>query len=73
MLGTSVGKSGVDNPGTLVVDDVGTDFSDLFGGAAEVEPVVLNLEVFAERDEDVGCKEEGVFGRVGDGFDAREV
>lgn len=68
-----MGEGSVDTPRTFVVDDVCADFADLFGGAAEVEPVVLDLEVFAERDKDGGGDGEGVFGRVGDGLDARDV
>ncbi len=42
----------VDDPGALVVLDVGADLANGLGGAVGVEVVVLHLEVFAEGDED---------------------
>lgn len=53
----------VDDPAALVVLDVGADFADDLGGAVGVEVVVLDLEVFAEGDEDVV----GLFEIVGRG------
>lgn len=58
----------VDEPSALVVEDVGADLADQLGGAVAVEVVVLDLEVLAEREEDV--ERRLVRGRVGD---AREV
>ena len=46
------GQGGVDVPRALVVEDVSTDLANHFGGAVAVEIVVLDLEVFAERNED---------------------
>ena len=43
----------VDEPATLVVEDVGSDLSDEFRSTVAVEEVVLDLEVLAEREEDV--------------------
>lgn len=45
-------EHGIDAPRTFVIDDVRPDFPDLFGRAGIIEPVVLDLEVFAEREED---------------------
>lgn len=46
-------ESLVDNPRAFVVLDVGANLSDCFWGAVCVEIVVLDLKVFAQRDEDV--------------------
>jgi hypothetical protein len=46
-------ECGVDAPRTLVVHDVGADLADLFWRSGKVEVVVLDLEVLAEREEDV--------------------
>ncbi|KND93990.1 hypothetical protein TOPH_01615 [Tolypocladium ophioglossoides CBS 100239] len=43
----------VDEPGALVVLDVGADLANVLGQAKVVEEVVLDLEVLAEGDEDV--------------------
>jgi hypothetical protein len=48
-----VGERRVDAPGALVVQDVRADLANLLGGAGKVEVVVLDLEVLAEREEDV--------------------
>lgn len=45
----------VDQPGALVVLDVGADLANVLGQAKVVEVVVLDLEVLAEGDEDVLC------------------
>ena len=73
LFGCSVGESSVDTPGTFVIDNVGTNFTDLFGSTAEVGPVILDLEVLAQGDEDVRRNGERIFGRVGDRFDPRDV
>lgn len=55
----------VDDPAALIVLDVGADLADDLRGAVGVEVVVLDLEVFAEGDEDaVGLLE---VGRGGEG------
>lgn len=43
----------VNEPRALVVLDIGADLANVLGETKVVEVVVLNLEVFAERDEDV--------------------
>ena len=68
-----MGKGSVDTPRTFVIDNVGTNFTDLFGSTAEVEPVILDLEVLAQGDKDVRRDGERIFGRVGDRFDPRDV
>ena len=46
-------ECGVDAPRTLVVHDVRADLSYLFWRSGKVEVVVLDLEVLAEREEDI--------------------
>ena len=46
-------ESLIDEPRAFVVQDVGADLADGFGAAVGVEVVVLDLEVFAQRDQDV--------------------
>src|ERR1700722_922814 len=55
LRGRGVRKSDVDAPLALVIDDVRADLPDLLWGATIVEKVVLDLEVFPERDEDREC------------------
>lgn len=52
----------VDEPGALVVLDVGADLANVLGQAEVVEVVVLDLEVLAEGDEDVLCGLEVLWG-----------
>lgn len=52
LLRRTDGESSVDAPRTLVIDDVRSDLADLLRRARKIEKVVLDLEVFAERDED---------------------
>ena len=51
--GARVREGRVDAPRALVVQDVRADLADLLGRARKVEVVVLDLEVLAERQEDV--------------------
>jgi hypothetical protein len=51
-----VRECGVDAPRTLVVHDVSANLTDLFWCSCIVKVVVLDLEVLAERDEDIAGK-----------------
>jgi len=55
LRGRGVHKGDVDAPRALVIDDVRANFPDLLRGAAIVEKVALDLEIFPERDEDREC------------------
>jgi len=46
-------ESDVDQPTALVVQDIGSDLSNLFRGSVTVEVIVLYLEVLSHGDEDV--------------------
>lgn len=46
-------KGLVDQPGALVVLDIGTDLADDLGLAVAVEVVILDLEVLAEGQENI--------------------
>jgi len=48
-----VRECGVDAPRTLVVHDVSANLTDLFWRSGKVKVVVLDLEVLAEREEDI--------------------
>lgn len=52
LLGSSDRERGVDAPRALVVNDVRPDLANLLRCACEVQVVVLDLEVLAERKED---------------------
>ena len=58
-IGTREGR--VDAPRALVVHDVCTDLANLLWRPRIVEVVVLDLEVLAERDENVQCNLEEVW------------
>jgi len=68
LFGRSFCKRDIDQPTTFVVQDVGTDFTDLFGSSIAVEVIVLYLEVLSHGDENV----EG-FLECGRRSDARHV
>lgn len=53
LLGSSNSEGLVDKPRALVVLDVGTDLANVLGETKVVKIVVLDLEVFAERDKDI--------------------
>lgn len=53
LLGGGLVKSLVDQPGALVVLNIGTDLADDLGLAVAVEVVILDLEVLAEGQENI--------------------
>lgn len=53
MFSRSILECNINQPTTLVVQDVGTDLANLFRSTVTIEVVVLDLEVFSHRDEDV--------------------
>ena len=46
-------ESDVDQPTALVVQNIGSDFTNLFRSSIAVEVIILDLEVFSHRNEDV--------------------
>lgn len=60
MLRVGLCKGLVDKPGTFVVLDIGTNLANDFGGAIAVKVVILNLEIFAKRNQDIVGLLEGV-------------
>lgn len=53
LLGGGLVKGLVDQPGALVVLDIGTDLTDNLGLAVAVEVIILDLEVLAEGQENI--------------------
>lgn len=53
LLGGGLGEGLVDQPGALVVLDVGADLANDFGQAVAVQVVVLDLEVLAQGQQDL--------------------
>lgn len=50
LLGSGNFEGLVDQPGALIVLDIGTNLANVFGKAKVVEVVVLNLEILAKWD-----------------------
>jgi hypothetical protein len=64
--GRRVLESDIDVPATFVIEDVGADLANELGRAVTIEVIVLDLEVFAEGNEDLlGVIEEFGVGYTG--------
>lgn len=76
LLGRATLEGLVDDPRTLVVLDVGANLPDRLWGAVYVEIVVLDLKIFAQRNEDIVGLTEIVVGgklKVVEGESDREI
>ena len=55
LLGIALCQRGIHTPTALVIQDIRADFPNLFRSARKIQPIVLDLEVLSQREQDGLC------------------